>query len=211
VVSFISKFFTLNTLLFSEVTAIWLIVWDLVTYTTNLGIRHGGPMEWPLRSPDLTSMDFFLWVLWRTLSMYYHCRQHYMSSRHGSDRPVQTVIRKFSTMCDRRLNISLMPLKPLVVLTQTFINDKLLFIKLFQLVFQLVCFVSVTYRNSWVIKNQNHKNHLQTPCIHSSEKLPIIFSLQRVLLHSLKTFPSLAVLSCTEYYICPMTNSTSLD
>jgi hypothetical protein len=67
------------------------------------------------------------------------------------------VIRKFSTMCDRRLNISLMLLKPLVVLTQTFINDKLLFIKLFQLVFQLVCFVSVTYRNSWLIKNQNHK------------------------------------------------------
>jgi hypothetical protein len=37
--------------------------------------------------------------------------------------------------CGRRLNIGLMLLVALVVLTLNFINDKLLFIKLFQLVF----------------------------------------------------------------------------
>jgi hypothetical protein len=64
-------------------------------------------------------------------------RQHYTSSRHGSERLVQTLIRNFST-CGRRLNIGLMLLEQLVSLTINFINDKLLFIKLFQLVFQLV-------------------------------------------------------------------------
>jgi hypothetical protein len=48
------------------------------------------------------------------------------------------MIRKFSTTYGRRLNIGLMLLKPLVAFTLNFINDKLLFIKLFQLVFQLV-------------------------------------------------------------------------
>jgi hypothetical protein len=41
-------------------------------------------------------------------------------------------------MCGRRLNIGLMLLGPLVVLTLNFISDKLLFIQLFKLVFQLV-------------------------------------------------------------------------
>jgi len=47
-------------------------------------------------------------------------------------------LRKFSATCGRRLNIGLMLLKPLVALTLNFINDNLLFIKLFQLVFQLI-------------------------------------------------------------------------
>jgi hypothetical protein len=51
---------------------------------------------------------------------------------------VQTLIRKFSTTCGRRLNIGLILLEPLVVLTLKFINDISLIIKLFQLIFQLV-------------------------------------------------------------------------
>jgi hypothetical protein len=56
-------------------------------------------------------------------------------------RPVQTLVRKFSTTCGRRLNIGSMLLEPLLALTLNFINDKLLFLKLFQLVFQLYLFV----------------------------------------------------------------------
>jgi hypothetical protein len=52
--------------------------------------------------------------------------ERYTSSRHGSERPVQTLIRKFSTTCGRRLNIGFMLLQPLVTLTLNFINDKLL-------------------------------------------------------------------------------------
>jgi hypothetical protein len=46
-------------------------------------------------------------------------------------RPVQTLIKKYSTSCVRRLNICFMLLEPLMALTLNFINDKLLFIKLF--------------------------------------------------------------------------------
>jgi hypothetical protein len=70
-------------------------------------------------------------VLWRRMCTSPRCRQHYTSSRHGSERPVQTLIRKFSTTYGRRLNIGLMLPEPLVALTLNFINDKLLFIKLF--------------------------------------------------------------------------------
>jgi hypothetical protein len=59
-----------------------------------------------------------------------HCRQHYMSSRHGSERPVQKLNRKFFAVCvcGRRLNVSFILLEPLVALTMNFINDRLLFI-----------------------------------------------------------------------------------
>jgi hypothetical protein len=59
-------------------------------------------------------------------------------SQDTDQRPVQTLIRKFSTACGRRLNISLMLLEPLVALTLNFTNDKLLFIKLLKLVFHVV-------------------------------------------------------------------------
>jgi hypothetical protein len=81
---------------------------------------------------------YFCGVLWRTMSTSPRCRQYYMSSRHGSERSVQILIINFSITCCRRLNIGLMLLEPLVALTLNFINDKLLFIKLFLLVFQLV-------------------------------------------------------------------------
>jgi hypothetical protein len=59
---------------------------------------------------DLTQMDFFSWGFVKG-SVYLppppHCRQHYTSSRHGSERPVQIFIRKFSTTCGRKLNIGL--------------------------------------------------------------------------------------------------------
>jgi hypothetical protein len=55
---------------------------------------------------NLTPMDFFLWVLWRTMSSSPRCRQHYTRSRHGTEGPV--LIRKFSTTCGWRLNIGLM-------------------------------------------------------------------------------------------------------
>jgi hypothetical protein len=42
---------------------------------------------------------------------------------------------KILTTCGRRLNIGLMLLEPVVALTLNFINIKLVFIKLFQLVF----------------------------------------------------------------------------
>jgi hypothetical protein len=51
---------------------------------------------------------------------------------------LQTLIRKFSTTCGRKLKIDLMLLEPLVALTLNFIKDKLLFIKLFQSVFKLM-------------------------------------------------------------------------
>jgi hypothetical protein len=75
---------------------------------------------------DLTPMDEFLWGIVNDNVDVPRCRQHYTSSRHGSERPVQTLIRKFSTACGRRLNIGLMLLQPLVTLTLNFINDKLL-------------------------------------------------------------------------------------
>jgi hypothetical protein len=72
-------------------------------------------------------------------------RQQYTSSRHGSERPLKTLIKKFSTTCGRRLNIDLMFIVPLVVLTLNFINDKLLFIKTFSIGLSVsTCFVSVT-------------------------------------------------------------------
>jgi hypothetical protein len=77
---------------------------------------------------------FFLWGFVKDNVYGPRCRQHYTSSRHGSERPMQKVIRKFST-CGKSLNIGLMLLKPLVVLTLNFINEKLLFKKLFQLFF----------------------------------------------------------------------------
>jgi hypothetical protein len=48
---------------------------------------------------DLTPMDFFLWGFVKDDVYVTGCRQHYTSSRHGSERPVQTMIRKFSTTC----------------------------------------------------------------------------------------------------------------
>jgi hypothetical protein len=59
---------------------------------------------------------------------------------------IKTRIREACTNTDQEIlhnvwqdvNIGLMLLEPLVALTLNFINDKLLFIKLFQLVFQLV-------------------------------------------------------------------------
>jgi hypothetical protein len=80
-------------------------------------------MEWPPRLPDLTPVDLFLWGFVKVNVYVPRCRQHCMSSRHGSEAPVQTLIRKFSTTCGRRLNIGLMLLEPLVVLTLNFIND----------------------------------------------------------------------------------------
>jgi hypothetical protein len=100
--------------------------------------------------------------LWRIMSTSLRCRQHYtiitvviviiifttryegswnhyMSSRHGSERPVQT-IRKFFTTCDRRLNIGLVFLDPLMALKLNFINVKLMFKKLSV----GTCFVRVT-------------------------------------------------------------------
>jgi hypothetical protein len=97
-----------------------------------------------LRSPDLTQTDFFLWGFVKENVYVPRCRQHYTSSGHGSERPVQTLIRKFSTTCGRRLNIDLMLLEPLVALTLNFINDKLLFIKLLIRFSVGTCFVSVT-------------------------------------------------------------------
>jgi hypothetical protein len=65
------------------------------------------------------------------------CRQHYTSSKHRSERPVQTLVTKLSTTCGKRFNVGLILLDRLLALTLTFINDKLLFI-FFQLVFQLL-------------------------------------------------------------------------
>jgi hypothetical protein len=95
-------------------------------------------VEWPPRSPDLTPMDFVLWGFVKDNVYVTRSRQQYTSSRHGSERPVQTLIRKFYTTCGRRLNIGLMLLETHVALTLNFINDKLLFVKRFQLLFQLV-------------------------------------------------------------------------
>jgi hypothetical protein len=104
----------------------------------NHWIGRGGPMEWPQRSPNLTRMDFFLlgFVKDNVYVPPLPTTLHDLKTR--SERPVQTLIRKFSTTCDRWLNIDLMLLGPLEALTLNFINDKLLFIKLFQLVFQMV-------------------------------------------------------------------------
>jgi hypothetical protein len=104
----------------------------------NRWFGRGGPMEWPPRSPDLTLIDFFLWGLMKD-NVYVHplpTTLHQLKTR--SERPVQTLIRTFCTTCGMRLNIGLMLLEPLVARTLNFINDKLLFMKLFQLVFQLV-------------------------------------------------------------------------
>jgi hypothetical protein len=95
-------------------------------------------MEWPPRSLDLTQMDFFLWGFVKDNVYVPRFRRYYTCSRYGSERPVQILIRKFSTTCGRRLDIGLMLLEPLVALTLNSINDKLLLIKLFQLVSQLV-------------------------------------------------------------------------
>jgi hypothetical protein len=106
----------------------------------NRCIGRGDSTEWPTRSPDLTPMDFFLWGFVKDSVSAPRCRQHYTSSRHGSERPVQTLIRKFSTACGRRLNIGLMLLEPLVALILNFIIDKLLFIKLFNWSFRWYVF-----------------------------------------------------------------------
>jgi hypothetical protein len=77
--------------------------------------------------PDLTPMDFFLWCFVKDNVYVPPLLTHYTSSRHGSERPVQTLVRKFSTTCGRRLNIGFMLLEPLVALTLNFINDNVLF------------------------------------------------------------------------------------
>jgi hypothetical protein len=66
----------------------------------------------------------FCGVLWRTTSTCPSCRQHYTSSRHESERPVQIFLRKFSTTCGRRLNIGVMLLDTFVAITLNFINGK---------------------------------------------------------------------------------------
>jgi hypothetical protein len=95
-------------------------------------------MEWPPRSPDLTPMDFFLCGFVKGNVYVPPLPTTLLSSRHGSEGPEQKLIRKFSTTCGRKLNIGLMLRESLVALTLNFINDKLLFLNLFQLVFQLV-------------------------------------------------------------------------
>jgi hypothetical protein len=87
---------------------------------------------------DVTPMDFLLWGFVKDNVYVPPLPTTLMSSTHGSERPVQTMIRKFPTTCGRRLNIGFMLLEPLVALTMGFIHDKLLFIKLFQSVFRLV-------------------------------------------------------------------------
>jgi hypothetical protein len=65
------------------------------------------------------------------------CRQHYTSSRHGSEACVNTdqeILHNMWQEVEYRFDVA----QPLEALTLNFINDKLLFIKLFQLVFQLV-------------------------------------------------------------------------
>jgi len=37
------------------------IIRDFLNETFNNRIRRGGPIEWPTRSLDLTSPDFYLW------------------------------------------------------------------------------------------------------------------------------------------------------
>jgi hypothetical protein len=97
-------------------------------------------------SLDLTPMDFLLLGFVKDNVYVLRC-QHYTSSRHGSERPVQTLIRRFSTTCSRRLNIGLMLLEALTALTLNFINYKLLFIKLFQLVrFKVLTGASMKFR-----------------------------------------------------------------
>jgi hypothetical protein len=88
-------------------------------------------MEWPPRSPDLTPIDFILWGFVKDNVYVPQLPTTLHSSRHGSESPVQTLIRKFSTTCGRRLNIGFMLLELLVALTLNFINNKLRFMKIF--------------------------------------------------------------------------------
>jgi hypothetical protein len=108
----------------------------LIVWTIPMGSRHY-PSQNPIKgTPSVSGQAIseairFVGVCEGQCLRPPRCRQHYTSSRHGSERPVQTLIRKFSTTCGRRLNIGLMLLKLLVARTLNFINDKLLFIKLF--------------------------------------------------------------------------------
>jgi hypothetical protein len=79
----------------------WLMMTLLWTISSSV-------MRW--RSICLIWQPFlsFSGVLWRKMCRSARCRQHRTISKHGSDRPVQTLIRKFSTTCGRRLNIGLM-------------------------------------------------------------------------------------------------------
>jgi hypothetical protein len=97
----------------------------------NSWIGRGGHMKWPPRTPDLTSIDLILWVFVKDNIYVAQLPTTLHSSRHGWERPVEILIRKFSTTCGRRLNIGLMLLELLVALTLNFINDKLRFMKLF--------------------------------------------------------------------------------
>jgi hypothetical protein len=69
-------------------------------------------------------MGFLLWGFVKDNVCAHPLPERYTSSRHRSERPVQKMVRKFSTTCGRRLNIGFMLLQPLVTLTLNFINDK---------------------------------------------------------------------------------------
>jgi hypothetical protein len=51
----------------------------------NRWIWRGGTEEWPPRSPDLTPMDLFLSFVKDNVYAPHRCREHYTSSRHGSE------------------------------------------------------------------------------------------------------------------------------
>jgi hypothetical protein len=77
-------------------------------------------------------MDLFLWIFVKD--------NVYVPPLSTTLHELKTQIREACVNTDQEIlhNIGLMLLEPLVVLTVNFISDKLLFIKLFKLVFQLV-------------------------------------------------------------------------
>jgi hypothetical protein len=95
-------------------------------------------MEWPPRSPDLTPMYFFLWGFVKD-NVYVPplpTTLHELKTRirQACANTDQEILHNVWQEVEYRFDVA----QPLVGLTLNFINDKLLFIKLFQLVFHLV-------------------------------------------------------------------------